>query len=124
MKTIFYISTLALGFLAVQSCKKAEEVEITISNPLDSSVYQMGDTVRLRGEISAPFTMQGYSIRVANRSFEVEAAKSYEKAKKYMIDEVFIHNSGINQDFNVKFIAKLNKRGKTAEKTAYFKVEN
>lgn len=124
MKTLYYIAAFALGLVAIQSCKKAEEVEITISNPLDSAVFQMGDTVRIRGEIKAPFKMQGYSIKVANRSFEVEAARSYEKAEKYTIDEVFIHNSGINQDFTVKFQAKLNKRGRTAEKTAYFKVEN
>ena len=72
MKNIIYFGLLLA--VSITSCKKEntedeatkEKPVFTFTSPFENQVYAFGDTVKIRGTITAGYDMHGYNVKLFN----------------------------------------------------------
>lgn len=121
MKNSIIILT-ALSIISAASCKKsdspqpADTATMTISQPLLHATYKSGDSVFIKGNITAAANLHGYNVTILDQADTVFAVHNGTHATQLAVNEVWVSNTSDTADLTLIVSSAINHGGDEVKK--------
>lgn len=126
MKTILLITSTIILSLSAVSCKKDKKEDetpkeapvFTMTSPTENQVYQFGDTVKIKGTISAAYDMHGYNVKLLNVASNMNVLNQgyHEHGSTFVVNEAWKNTVTDTTQMKITIDAAIDHDGNLATK--------